>query len=93
MALKKSLPSARKGLDFSTPFYRMTLETIGRMISQKPEVYSEIAFNNPKSAEMIGKEIIAAKRLVGIISRKDSGAYARYFDEVSDFLKSVRTKN
>lgn len=85
-AFEHSIPSFRKSLGFSTPFYKLSTELIRMMVMQDPQVYSEIAFYNPYSRKVLDKLADSSEELRKIVSKRDSRAYERYFKRVAEFF-------
>jgi chorismate mutase/prephenate dehydrogenase len=76
-----------RSLQFASPIYRTELAMIGRMFSQRGELYADILTSNPygaKVSEMFEQE---ASRLARSVSSRDRATLVKRFGEVAAFMK------
>lgn len=73
-------------LQFTSPIYRLELAMVGRLFSQKPELYREILMTNPEAKGM--REVYAreVKALAELLDDADRDGFVRAFDEVAAYF-------
>jgi chorismate mutase/prephenate dehydrogenase len=90
MAMGRALRATGHSLDstlpFTSPIYRLELSMVGRLFSQKPELYREIMVENPNGAAMREAFLTEARRLAEMIDEGDGKAFIRAFDEVHAYF-------
>ena len=86
MALKELGVKVEDTLEFSSPVYKLRLEMVGRVLSQSPQLYAEIAVENPLNRETIEAYHDALKRLLKCVKKRDEASFIQSFDEAAEFL-------
>ena len=71
--------SAAESMDFTSPFYRIVLSLMGRLVSQNPGMYTSIVMENPAALEMLEKRIAIEQRLAQMIRDKDHAGFEQLF--------------
>jgi chorismate mutase/prephenate dehydrogenase len=75
-----------RSLDFASPIYRTELAMIGRMFSQRADLYAEILTSNPH-APRIGEALAhESTRLARALADSDRAAIVARFDEVAAYM-------
>jgi len=72
--------------DFSSPVYRIRTDFANRILNQNPELYADIAINNPETVRIIEQYIESNLELLTIIRRKDRDGFIREFVNASEYL-------
>jgi prephenate dehydrogenase len=85
-ALSQSGHALDASLPFTSPIYRLELAMVGRLFSQKPELYREILMRNPGGAAMRQVFLDEAAALCRLIDGGDGDAFVRAFNEVRDYF-------
>lgn len=90
MAMGRALRATGHTLDetlpFTSPIYRLELAMVGRLFSQKPELYREIMLANPGGEAIRASFLEQAKQLAEIVEGDDADAFVEAFDEVRDYF-------
>ena len=82
----------RKGVDpkellqMATPVYKMQLHIAGRILSQSPELYKAIQFENLYFVSLLKSFEGAFKTLREIVEKKDAQGFERFFHTCQSFL-------
>lgn len=63
-----------------SPIYRMISAMIGRMLSHQPELYADIAIENPFGAEAIGVVRGALEEVERVVAAGDRGGYVKLIE-------------
>lgn len=63
-----------------SPIYRMISAMIGRMLSHQPELYADIAIENPFGAEAIGIVRVALQEVERVVTAGDRGGYVNLLE-------------
>lgn len=71
--------SLSETLDFTSPFYRIALSQIGRLVSQDPGLYTSIVMENPETLTMLERRIAIEQRMAQMIRDKDQSAFEQLF--------------
>lgn len=85
-ALSRSGHSLDESLPFTSPIYRLELSMVGRLFSQKPELYREILMSNPASRELREIFLDQAQQLSRTIDEGDAEQFANAFKEVHQYF-------
>lgn len=72
--------------DFSSPVYRIRTDFANRILNQNPELYADIALNNPETIRIIEQYIESNLELLTILRRKDREGFIREFTNASEYL-------
>lgn len=75
--------SVSESLAFTSPFYRVMLSLMGRLVGQSPDLYTSIIMENPGTLEMLERRIAIEQRLVEMIRAKDHVAFEGLFAQVN----------
>ncbi len=90
MAMGRALRASGHALDdtlpFTSPIYRLELAMVGRLFSQKPELYREIMLANPSGAAIRAAFLEQARHLSETLDRGDGEAFVEAFDEVHAYF-------
>ncbi|MDF2378736.1 MAG: prephenate dehydrogenase/arogenate dehydrogenase family protein [Candidatus Gracilibacteria bacterium] len=86
MALKELGINVEDTLEFSSPVYKLRLDMIGRVLSQSPQLYAEIAVENPLNKKTITAYHDALKKLLKCIQKKDESSFIQSFEQAADHL-------
>jgi prephenate dehydrogenase len=84
--------SIRESLDFTSPFYRMMLSLMGRLLSQGPDLYTSIIIYNPNTLAMLESRIAIEQRLVRMIREKNHAAFEALFSQAAEYFGSDVTR-
>jgi chorismate mutase/prephenate dehydrogenase len=76
----------RDTLAYMSPIYRLEVSMIGRLFSQKPELYREILMRNPFGDDFRRLFVEQAQQLATLISDSDRDAFVNSFRETSAFF-------
>ena len=71
--------SVSESMTYSSPFYRIVISLMGRLVSQKPALYASIVMENPQTLTMLEQRIVIEQRLVEIIREKDQAGFEALF--------------
>ncbi|MEK7514559.1 MAG: prephenate dehydrogenase/arogenate dehydrogenase family protein, partial [Patescibacteria group bacterium] len=71
---------------YSSPFSRLHWSLIGRMLSQKSEVYADILMNNPRVPELLCHLEEEIQSIRQIVQRKDYAAFEALFMEAREYF-------
>jgi chorismate mutase/prephenate dehydrogenase len=75
-----------RSLAFASPVYRAELAMVGRMFSQRAELYADILTGNPEGARISHAFREEAGRIAAAVAAGDRGALVRRFDEVAGYM-------
>lgn len=73
-------------LKYQSPAYRLKLDMMGRILNQSPDLYAQIQVLNPESSSVLNSFLKNAKRLAGMVHKKDSKAFADFFKKGAKYL-------
>jgi prephenate dehydrogenase len=71
--------SVEESLSYASPFYRLSLARIARLLQQSPHLYAGIAMENPGTVALLDRLYAWVKELRGLIKKKDYDGYAALF--------------
>lgn len=90
MAMGRALRATGHPLDetlpFTSPIYRLELAMVGRLFSQKPELYREIMLANPEGEAIRASFLKQARELAEIVDGGDGDAFVEAFEEVHSYF-------
>lgn len=75
--------SVSESLDFASPFYRVALSQMARLVSQNPGLYTSIIMENPGMIAMLERRVEMDKRFLDMVRRKDEVAFEQLFGKAS----------
>jgi prephenate dehydrogenase len=84
--LKELKIDVRKSLNFSSPIYKLRMDTMGRILNQDPRLYADIEIMNPKTKKALKTFMKTSKKLYNIVRNKNTEDFIRYFKEAADYL-------
>ena len=84
LAYARSGYSAEQFAQTESPVYRVLSALVGRLLSHGPQVYADIAFENPYSEEAMRVLHEVVGDLTGIVATRDREHYYELFKEVYD---------
>ncbi len=73
--------SVKESLDFTSPFYRIALAQVGRLLGQGASLYSDIIIENPETVRMLEEMIRIAEKLIRVAKEKDYASLENFFAE------------
>jgi len=73
-------------LPYTSPIYRLELAMVGRLFSQKPELYFEIMRGNPQGEAVRATFLREAQALCDALADDDGDAFVQAFLEVRDYF-------
>ena len=76
-----------RSLQFASPIYRTELAMIGRMFSQRAELYADILTVNPEAARLSHIFEQEAAHFARAVAMKDRESVVKRFREVADYMK------
>jgi len=76
-----------RSLQFASPIYRTELAMIGRMFSQRAELYADILTVNPEAARLSHVFEQEAAHFARAVAMKDRESVVKRFREVADYMK------
>lgn len=76
--------------DFSSPVYQLVLDLVGRILGQDPKLYGEIQLNNMETKEVRETYLRAAKRLDGILTKGDEGAFITEMQKAAEHFGDTK---
>ena len=76
--------SVEESLAFTSPFYRILLSLMGRLVSQNSGLYAAIVMENPGTLAMLERRIEIEQRLVQMIREKDYTSFEQLFTRVRE---------
>ncbi len=93
--MMESGDSVARSLEFTSPFYRVMLSLIGRLLSQDSELYASILMDNPETLAMLDQRIEIELRLRDIVARKDYDAFKKLFEDLKVYFgpQIIREQN
>jgi chorismate mutase/prephenate dehydrogenase len=77
----------RRSLQFASPVYRVELATIGRLFSQRAELYADILTSNPDGAAVSQLFEAEAGRFARAVVAHDRDAMVQRFHEIAAYMK------
>lgn len=84
--------SVSESLTFTSPFYRVMLSLMGRLVSQSPDLYASIVMENPQTVAMLERRIAIEQRLLQMIRDKDQASFEQLFVQASEYFGPEITK-
>ena len=79
-----------KSLQFASPIYRLRLDMVGRILSQSPELYAEIAIENPLNIQTLRAYQDSISLLGKYLETHDEAGFVDSFKEAADFLGAFK---
>ena len=76
-----------RSLQFASPIYRTELAMIGRMFSQRAELYADILTVNPEAPRLSHVFEQEAAHFARAVAMKDRDSVVKRFHEVADYMK------
>lgn len=86
MALQKLGFQVQESFEFSSPIYRLRLEMVGRILSQDPQLYADIALENPLTKDSLLAYQEAIEQLAGMVKDHDTSGFVREFQQAAQYL-------
>jgi prephenate dehydrogenase len=86
MALQKLGFQAQESLEFSSPIYRLRLDMVGRILSQSPDLYADIAIENPLTQESLKAYQDSIQELSQLVSNADHDGFVSAFTQAAEYL-------
>jgi len=80
-----------RSLQFASPIYRTELAMIGRMFSQRAELYADILTVNPEAPRLSHVFEQEAAHFARAVAMGDRESVVRRFRQVADFMKDFAT--
>ena len=80
-----------RSLQFASPIYRTELAMIGRMFSQRAELYADILTVNPEAPRLSHVFEQEAAHFARAVAMKDRESVVKRFREVADYMKDFAT--
>lgn len=71
----------------STPVFLSQISTLNRVVSQNPDLLSEIQLTNPYTISVIGKLVKYQKEIIGLIKHKDKTALTLEYTKIHQKLE------
>ncbi|MBI3458951.1 prephenate dehydrogenase/arogenate dehydrogenase family protein [Candidatus Azambacteria bacterium] len=71
--------SVSKILSFASPFYRVMLSLMGRLLSQDPDLYVSIIIENPETLKMLEQRVKIEKYMIQMIHEKNRAGLKNLF--------------
>lgn len=73
-------------LDYGGIVYRLRLGMIARILSQDPELYSDLAMYNKNTKKAVERYAEITKELEEVIKKKDKRKFIKFFTEAASFF-------
>lgn len=86
MALQKLGFKAEESLEYSSPIYRLRLDMVGRILSQSPDLYADIAIQNPLTIESLRVYQQSIEELASSIKNQDTQGFIQEFQRAAEYL-------
>lgn len=86
MALQKLGFHVEESFEFSSPIYRLRLEMVGRILSQDPQLYADIALENPLTKDSLAAYQEAIDQLARMVKDHDTAGFVREFQQAAEYL-------
>jgi len=80
-----------RSLQFASPIYRTELAMIGRMFSQRAELYADILTVNPEAPRLSHVFEQEAAHFARAVAMKDRDTLVKRFREVAEYMKDFAT--
>lgn len=71
---------------FSTPIYRIFMDVVGRLLSQKPILTTEICLHNPETIKTVRVFREWVDRWARVLEQSDLDGFVILFKEISDYF-------
>ena len=85
-ALARSGLALADTLQFTSPIYRLELAMVGRLFSQKPELYREILMTNPDAKHMRDVYAEAVAGLATVLDDANRDGFVNAFEDVAAYF-------
>ena len=79
----------KESLEYSGPVYLMRFDLIARMLSQSPELYADLALENPFGREVFDKWQESARLISEIIANGDKQGFIDYFSQAAKSFSPI----
>lgn len=90
--LKKLKVDLEKSLEFMSPNYRLSMDVVGRILAQEPEVYTDIELYNKYVKNVIYNYQKSSKEIFEAIKNKNKKKHEKIFKDSSKHLAEYRFK-
>jgi prephenate dehydrogenase len=77
---------------FTSPFYRVSISLLGRILSQNSILYRDIQMENPKGIEVLKKFRDEFNRLIEIIENKNKKKFEKEFNSCREYIGEENAK-
>ena len=77
---------------YSTPMFNFSLNSIGRMTAQNPEIYRDIAFKNLEVKKILKKYSESFNELNKIVLSKNEKKFDEMFKDLNNYFKPISKK-
>ncbi|MFA6898277.1 MAG: prephenate dehydrogenase/arogenate dehydrogenase family protein [Candidatus Paceibacterota bacterium] len=81
-----------ESLDFTSPFYKVVISLMGRLLTQDPKLYAEIQMANPHSLEFLRTFRNELDQLIEVVASKDRATFIEQFQASRDHFGPVALK-
>jgi prephenate dehydrogenase len=82
-----------ESMEFTSPFYRVALSLMGRIISQNPQLYADIQMSNPNIPAMLSELDSQLTRFREIVESRDSQAFVAEFNACKEYFGEKQLKS
>ncbi|MFC1768127.1 prephenate dehydrogenase/arogenate dehydrogenase family protein [Nanoarchaeota archaeon] len=89
-ALKDLGVSIEESMQYTSPIYKLRMDTIGRILNQDPNLYADIEIMNPHTTKVTDAYIKASQKLQSLIEKKDKKGFVKYFNDAANFIGSFK---
>jgi len=90
MALQKLGFKAEESLEYSSPIYRLRLDMVGRILGQSPDLYADIAIENPLTIQSLTAYQQSIEELSELIKCQDTQGFIQEFSHAADYLGTFK---
>ncbi len=73
-------------LEYTSPVYKISMEMIGRIMAQNPQLYAEIEIYNPYATEVLEEFVKSSQELLKKVKKKDADSFVNYFKESASHM-------
>jgi prephenate dehydrogenase len=84
LLITERMVSVEESLTFTSPFYRVVIALMGRLVGGNPDLYTSIIMGNPETLEMLNQKINIMMVLRKIIVDNDKEAMMKLFAKAKE---------
>jgi len=92
-AIEKSGLSLKDTLEYASPVYKLQLYTIGRILSQNPELYASIQMDNQEIRRRAEQFTNVSMEMSEFVKNKDYNNFIKKFEDIAQYFGNFKKES